>query len=120
MVDKITNILKETLSKGSASEITTRSSYPPDGKSTTVFEEISKGATNFVPQRQSLEVRMQTGFNVQGEEIRPELGQTDRSFPSQSGGQSTKMETSSVAKRARTELLDQLNQEYVDLHRHVD
>ena len=112
MVDKITNILKETLSKGSMSEITTRSSYPPDGKSATVFEEISKGATNFVPQQQSLEVRMQTGFNVQGEEIRPELGQTDRSFPSRSAvGQSTKMETSSVAKRARTELLDQLNQE---------
>lgn len=113
MVDKITNVLKGTLTHGSSVGVqNARSSYP-DGRS--IHEEEipkqTKGASYIVPQK-NIGMHMQTGYNVQGN-IRPEIGLSGIFLPAGSGiGQSTgKMETCSVAKRARTELLEELNQQ---------
>ena len=71
-----------------------------------------KGASNVVLQRHSADVHVAVGNSAQGEKIRPELGGMDSSVMARSSvGQSGKAESCSMAKRARTELLDQLNLE---------
>ena len=115
MVAKITNILRETLTQGSggiSKGQSLRSSYPLEGKSEHEMFDPVKGTGDISPHRHSAEVHMQTGYRTQGETIRPELGLADSSFAARSSvGQSGKSESCSVAKRARTELLDQLNLE---------
>ena len=117
MVDKITTILRETLTHGTgtiAKGQSLRSSNPPEGKlSHDMFDPV-KGSSHLVPKRHIAEVHVPAGNHgiiAQGEKIRPELGMMDSSVLARSSvGQSAKSE-SSVAKRARTELLDQLNLE---------
>ena len=120
MVDKITNILRETLAQGSGfvskSEGLLRGSIPPDGKEikNSLREHgINTGTTSCtMSHKQSPDFGIQTSRSAYVEKTRPEFGPGASSLPSRSGvGQSSKMDTCSIPKRARTELLDQLNQE---------
>ena len=115
MVDKITAILRETLTHGAgtmAKGQSLRSSYPPEGKSMHDLYDPEKGASNVVLQRHSADVHVPAGNSAHVEKIRPELGGMDSSVMTRSSvGQSGKAESCSIAKRARTELLDQLNLE---------
>ena len=115
MVDKITAILRETLTHGAGTMSkgqSLRSSFPPEGKSIHLVNDPERGASNAVLQRHSADVHVPVGNSAQTEKIRPELGGLDSSVMTRSSvGQSRQAESGSMAKRARTELLDQLNLE---------
>ena len=122
MVDKITNILKETLVQGSGfilkdktvlsanipSEIKQLSNSSKEMKS-------SGGESHTVLHKTGSDFRRQPGglasSSAYVEKTRSELASSDSLLSRPGVGQTSKTESCSVQKKARTELLDQLNQE---------
>ena len=122
MVDKITNILKETLVQGSGFMLKDKTvlsaNIPSEIKQLSSSSKVMKSSgeeSHSVSHKTGSDFRTQPGGLASSsafvEKTRSELASSDSLMSRTGVGQTSKTESCSVQKKARTELLDQLNQE---------